>query len=136
MAECWTAGVKAGIDAATIVKVFQRSRPRTDDESQGAPAGGLFARRLRTALLVRIGAQGSGAQELARATDTPMPLGAFAARLRGDPEQSSARDTSLIDVNCVAAQIGTEGIRFVEPIPAPAANLVISIVEELHRNIV
>ena len=44
------------------------------------------------------------AQELARATDTPMPLGALAARLRGDPERSSARDTSLIDVNCVAAQ--------------------------------
>jgi len=94
MAECWTAGIKAGIDAAAIVKVFQRSRPRTDDESQGAPAGSLFARRLRTALLARIGSQGSGAQELARATDTPMPLGALC-----EQKMTEAMDRGWADRN-------------------------------------
>src|SRR5262249_47259761 len=96
-----------------------------------------FARRLRTALLARIGAQGSGADAGVGARHRH----ANAARCAGRPperrpERSSARDTPLIDVNCEAAQISTEGIRFVEPIPAPAANLVISIVGELCQNIV
>jgi hypothetical protein len=130
-------GVKAGIDAATIVKVFNEAAlGQMMSLKVCLPAAylrGDFEPRFSLVLArkdLRL------AQELARATDTPMPLDALAARLRGDPEQSSARDTSLIDVNCVAAQIGTEGIRFVERIPAPAADLVISIVGELRRNIV
>ena len=134
MAGCWTAGVKAGIDAAMIVKVFNEAAlGQVMSLKVRLPAtylGGDFEPRFSLALARKdLGL----AQELGRATDTPMPLGALAARLRGDPERSSARDISLIDVNCVAAQIGTERIRFVERIPAPAANLVISIVGSCAR---
>ena len=60
MAECWTAGVKAGIDAATIVNVFNEAA-RADDEPQGTPARYLAARQFRPAFFAGAGAQGSGA---------------------------------------------------------------------------
>ena len=78
MAECWTAGVKAGIDAATIVNVFNEAAlgqmmslkvrlPATYLRGNFDPRFSLALARKDLGL----------AQELARATDTPMPLGAL-----------------------------------------------------------
>jgi 3-hydroxyisobutyrate dehydrogenase-like beta-hydroxyacid dehydrogenase len=78
MAECWTAGVKAGIDAATIVKVFNEAAlgqmmslrvrlPATWLRGNFDPRFSLALARKDLGL----------AQELARATDTPMRLGAL-----------------------------------------------------------
>ena len=78
MAECWTVGVKAGIDAAMIVKVFNEAAlghmmslkvrlPATYLRGDFDPRFSLALARkdLRLAL------------ELARATNTPMRLGAL-----------------------------------------------------------
>jgi len=78
LAECWTAGVKAGIDAATIVNVFNEAAlgqmmslkvrlPATWLRGDFEPRFSLALARKDLGL----------AQELARATDTPMRLGAF-----------------------------------------------------------
>jgi len=75
MAECWTAGVKAGIDAATIVKVFNEAAlgemmslkvrlPATWLRGNFEPRFALALARKDLGL----------ALELARATDTPMPI--------------------------------------------------------------
>ena len=78
LAECWTAGVKAGIDAATIVNVFNEAAlgqmmslkvrlPATWLRGDFEPRFSLALARKDLGL----------AQELARTTDTPMRLGAF-----------------------------------------------------------
>jgi len=78
MAECWTAGVKAGIDAATIVNVFNEAAlgqmmslkvrlPATWLRGDFDPRFSLALARKDLGL----------ARELARATDTPMRLGAL-----------------------------------------------------------
>jgi len=78
MAECWTVGVKAGIDAATIVKVFNEAAlghmmslkvrlPATYLRGDFDPRFSLALARKDLGL----------AQELARATQTPMRLGAL-----------------------------------------------------------
>ena len=78
MAECWTAGVKGRHRCRDDCQGFQRSRPWTDDEPQGAPAGDLFASRLRATLSLALARKDLGlAQALAHATDTPTPLGAL-----------------------------------------------------------
>src|SRR5215471_18717332 len=78
IAECWTAGVKAGIDAATIVKVFtEAALGQMMSLKVRLPATylrGNFEPRFSLALARKdLGL----AQELARATDTPMPLSAL-----------------------------------------------------------
>ena len=78
MAECWTAGVKAGIDAATIVNVFNEAAlGQMMSLKVRLPATylrGDFEPRFSLALACKdLGL----AQELARATDTPMRLGAL-----------------------------------------------------------
>jgi 3-hydroxyisobutyrate dehydrogenase len=78
LAECWTAGVKAGIDAATIVKVFNEAAlGQMMSLKVRLPATwlrGNFDPRFSLALARKdLGL----AQELARATDTPMRLGAL-----------------------------------------------------------
>jgi len=78
MAECWTAGVKAGIDAATIVNVFNEAAlGQMMSLKVRLPATwlrGNFDPRFSLALARKdLGL----AQELARATDTPMRLGAL-----------------------------------------------------------
>jgi len=78
MAECWTVGVKAGIDAATIVNVFNEAAlghmmslkvrlPATWLRGNFEPRFSLALARKDLGL----------ALELARATDTPMPLAAL-----------------------------------------------------------
>ena len=78
MAECWTTGVKAGIDAATIVKVFNEAAlgqmmslkvrlPATYLRGNFDPRFSLALARKDLGL----------ALELARATDTPMRLAAL-----------------------------------------------------------
>jgi 3-hydroxyisobutyrate dehydrogenase-like beta-hydroxyacid dehydrogenase len=78
MAECWTAAVKAGIDAATIVEVFNEAAiGRMMSLKVRLPATllrGNFEPRFSLALARKdLGL----AQELARSTDTPMRLGAL-----------------------------------------------------------
>ena len=78
MAECWTAGVKAGIDAATIVKVFNEAAlGQMMSLKVRLPATylcGDFEPRFSLALPRKdLGL----AQESARGTDTPMSLGAL-----------------------------------------------------------
>ena len=81
IAECWTAGVKAGIDAATIVKVFTEAAlgqmmslkvrlPATYLRGDFEPRFSLALARKDLGL----------AQELARTTGTPMPLSALCER--------------------------------------------------------
>jgi 3-hydroxyisobutyrate dehydrogenase len=76
MAECWTAGVEAGIDAATIVNVFNEAAlghmmslkvrlPATYLRGDFDPRFSLALARKDLGL----------AQEFARATNTPMRLG-------------------------------------------------------------
>jgi 3-hydroxyisobutyrate dehydrogenase len=78
MAECWTVGVKAGIDAATIVGVFKEAAlghmmslkvrlPATYLRGNFEPRFSLSLARKDLGL----------ALELARATNTPMRLGAL-----------------------------------------------------------
>ena len=78
MAECWTVGVKAGIDAATIVKVFNEAAlghqmnlkvrlPATYLRGDFDPRFSLALARKDLGL----------ALELARETDTPMRLAAI-----------------------------------------------------------
>ena len=78
MAECWTVGVKAGIDAATIVDVFKEAAlghmmslkvrlPATYLRGDFDPRFSLALARKDLGL----------ALELARATNTPMRLGAL-----------------------------------------------------------
>jgi 3-hydroxyisobutyrate dehydrogenase len=78
MAECWTAGVKAGIDAATIVEVFSEAAlgqmmslkvrlPATYLRGDFAPRFSLALARKDLGL----------ALDLGRATDTPMRLAAL-----------------------------------------------------------
>jgi 3-hydroxyisobutyrate dehydrogenase len=78
MAECWTAGVKAGIDAATIVEVFNEAAlgqmmslkvrlPATYLRGDFAPRFSLALARKDLGL----------ALDLGRATDTPMRLAAL-----------------------------------------------------------
>jgi 3-hydroxyisobutyrate dehydrogenase len=78
IAECWTAGVKAGIDAATIVRVFNEAAlGQMMSLKVRLPATwlrGNFEPRFSLALARKdLGL----ALELARATDTPMPLAAL-----------------------------------------------------------
>jgi 3-hydroxyisobutyrate dehydrogenase len=79
MAECWTAGVKAGIDAATIYKVFtEAALGHQMNLKVRLPATylrGDFAPRFSLALAAKdLGL----ALDLARETDTPMRLNALA----------------------------------------------------------
>ena len=78
LAECWTAGVKAGINAATIVKVFNEAAlgqmmslkvrlPATYLRGNFDPRFSLALARKDLGL----------ALDLARATSTPMPLAAL-----------------------------------------------------------
>jgi 3-hydroxyisobutyrate dehydrogenase len=81
MAECWTTAVKAGIDAATIIEVFKEAAlGQMMSLKVRLPATylrGNFAPRFSLALAHKdLGL----AQELARATDTPMRLGALCER--------------------------------------------------------
>jgi len=78
MVECWTAAVKAGIDAATIIEVFKEAAlGQMMSLKVRLPATylrGNFAPRFSLALAhkdLRL------AQELARATGSPMRLGAL-----------------------------------------------------------
>jgi 3-hydroxyisobutyrate dehydrogenase-like beta-hydroxyacid dehydrogenase len=78
MAECWTTAVTAGIDAATIIEVFKEAAlGQMMSLKVRLPATylrGSFAPRFSLALAHKdLGL----AQELARATDTPMRLGAL-----------------------------------------------------------
>jgi len=78
MAECWTTGVKAGIDVATIVNVFNEAAlGQMMSLKVRLPATwlrGNFEPRFSLALARKdLGL----ALELARATDTPMRLAAF-----------------------------------------------------------
>ena len=78
MAECWTAGIKAGIEAATIVKVFNEAAPgQMMSLKVRLPVTylrGDFEPRFSLALPRKdLGLT----HELARATDTPMLLGAL-----------------------------------------------------------
>ena len=78
MAECWTVGVKAGIDAGTIVNVFNEAAlGQMMSLKVRLPATwlrGNFEPRFSLALARKdLGL----ALELARATDTPMPLAAL-----------------------------------------------------------
>jgi 3-hydroxyisobutyrate dehydrogenase-like beta-hydroxyacid dehydrogenase len=94
MAECGTVGVKAGIDAATIVKVFNEAALGQMVSLKGAPADDLFAWRLRAALFAGIGA-GTGACHR-----SPVPLSALCekemveAMARGRPRRFDLSDTS------------------------------------------
>jgi 3-hydroxyisobutyrate dehydrogenase-like beta-hydroxyacid dehydrogenase len=79
MAECWTAGVKAGIDPATIVKVFTEAALGNQMNLKvRLPATylrGDFDARFSLALAAKdLGL----AQQLSRETDTPMRLNALA----------------------------------------------------------
>jgi len=79
MAECWTTGVKAGIDAATIVKVFTEAALGNQMNLKvRLPATflrGNFEPRFSLALAQKdLGL----ALDLARETDTPMRLNALA----------------------------------------------------------
>jgi 3-hydroxyisobutyrate dehydrogenase-like beta-hydroxyacid dehydrogenase len=79
MAECWTTGVKAGIDAATIYKVFtEAALGHQMNLKVRLPATylrGDFAPRFSLALAAKdLGL----ALDLARETDTPMRLNALA----------------------------------------------------------
>jgi 3-hydroxyisobutyrate dehydrogenase len=79
MAECWTTGVKAGIDAATIVKVFTEAALGNQMNLKvRLPATylrGNFEPRFSLALACKdLGL----ALDLARETDTPMRLNALA----------------------------------------------------------
>jgi 3-hydroxyisobutyrate dehydrogenase-like beta-hydroxyacid dehydrogenase len=81
LAECWTAAVKAGIDAATIVNVFNEAAlGQMMSLKVRLPATwlrGNFEPRFSLALARKdLGL----AQEVARATNTPMPLGAHCER--------------------------------------------------------
>jgi len=78
LAECWTAGVKAGIDAATIVEVFNEAALGHQMSMKvRLPATWLrgdFAPRFSLALATKdLGL----AMDLARATRTPMRLAAL-----------------------------------------------------------
>jgi 3-hydroxyisobutyrate dehydrogenase-like beta-hydroxyacid dehydrogenase len=78
MAECWTVGVKAGIDATTIVNVFNEAAlGQMMSLKVRLPATwlrGNFEPRFSLALARKdLGL----ALDLARATDTPMPLAAL-----------------------------------------------------------
>ncbi|HJU16410.1 MAG TPA: NAD(P)-dependent oxidoreductase [Stellaceae bacterium] len=78
MAECWTAGVKAGIDAATLVEVFNEAAlGNMMSLKVRLPATylrGDFAPRFSLALAHKdLGL----ALDLARETDTPVPLAAL-----------------------------------------------------------
>ena len=99
MAECWTAGVKAGIDTATIVKVFNEAAlgqmmslkvrlPATYLRGDFEPRFSLALARKDLGL----------AQELARATDTPMPLGALCEKemIEAMARGWADRDASII----------------------------------------
>ena len=81
MAECWTTAVKAGLDAATIVNVFNEAAlGQMMSLKVRLPATwlrGNFEPRFSLALTRKdLGL----AQEVARATNTPMPLGAHCER--------------------------------------------------------
>ena len=89
MAECWTAGVKAGIDAATIVKVFTEAAlgnqmslkvrlPATYLRGDFTPRFSLALARKDLGL----------ALELARETETPMR---FAAMCEAEMVEAMAR---------------------------------------------
>jgi 3-hydroxyisobutyrate dehydrogenase-like beta-hydroxyacid dehydrogenase len=89
MAECWTVGVKAGIDVATIVNVFNEAAlGHMMSLKVRLPATylrGDFSPRFSLALAHKdLGL----AQELARATDTSMRLGALC---EGEMIQAMAR---------------------------------------------
>lgn len=78
LAECWTAGVKAGIDAATLVQVFNEAALGHQMSMKvRLPAtwlSGDFAARFSLALAKKdLGL----AMELARQTETPMRLAAL-----------------------------------------------------------
>src|ERR1700751_6148920 len=98
IAECWTAGVKAGIDAATIVNVFNEAAlGQMMSLKVRLPATwlrGNFDPRFSLALARKdLGL----AQELARATNTPMRLGALceAEMIEGIGPVWAERDASL-----------------------------------------
>jgi 3-hydroxyisobutyrate dehydrogenase len=79
MAECWTTGVKAGIDAATIVRVFNEAalghQMNLKVRLPATYLRGDFAPRFSLALAHKdLGL----AQDLARETGTPMRLNALA----------------------------------------------------------
>src|SRR5262252_7420168 len=83
MTECWTVGVKAGIDAATIVKVFTEAALGNQMNLKvRLPATylrGDFTARFSLALARKdLGL----AQQLARETGTPMPLNALCEKER------------------------------------------------------
>jgi 3-hydroxyisobutyrate dehydrogenase len=78
MAECWTTAVKAGVDTATIVEIFNEAAlGQMMSLKVRLPATylrGNFDPRFSLALAYKdLGL----AQELARTTQTPMPLGAL-----------------------------------------------------------
>jgi 3-hydroxyisobutyrate dehydrogenase len=80
MAECWTAGVKAGIDAATLIEVFREAAlGHMMSLNVRLPAtwlAGDFAPRFS----LRLARKDLGlALDLARATDTPMRLATLCA---------------------------------------------------------
>jgi 3-hydroxyisobutyrate dehydrogenase-like beta-hydroxyacid dehydrogenase len=78
MAECWTAGVKAGIDAATLVEVFREAAlGRMMSLNLRLPAT-YFAGDFAPRFSLRLARKDLGlALDLARATDTPMRLAAL-----------------------------------------------------------
>jgi 3-hydroxyisobutyrate dehydrogenase len=98
IAECWTTAVKAGLDTATIVEVFREAAlgqmmslkvrlPATWLRGDFAPRFSLALARKDLGL----------AQELARATDTPMRLGALceAEMIEAVARGWSDRDASI-----------------------------------------
>ena len=97
MAECWTTGVKAGIDAATIYKVFtEAALGHQMNLKVRLPATylrGDFAPRFSLALAAKdLGL----ALDLARETDTPMRLNALA---KAEMDEAMARGWSNRDAS-------------------------------------
>jgi len=97
MAECWTTGIKAGIDAATIHKVFtEAALGHQMNLKVRLPATylrGDFAPRFSLALAAKdLGL----ALDLARETDTPMRLNALA---KAEMDEAMARGWSNRDAS-------------------------------------
>ena len=97
MAECWTTGVKAGIDAATIVKVFTEAALGNQMNLKvRLPATylrGDFDARFSLALARKdLGL----AQDLARETGTPMRLNALA---KAEMDEAMARGWARCDAS-------------------------------------
>jgi 3-hydroxyisobutyrate dehydrogenase len=79
MAECWTTAVKAGVDAATIVKVFNEAALGHQMNLKVRLPATYLRGDFEPRFLLALARKDLGlAQDLARQTDTPMRLNALA----------------------------------------------------------